>query len=249
MLPLLYHVHHADYVDDLPFWQMLARQQGDPVLELGCGTGRVLLHLYHQSIHMYGLDFCLEMLACLRSLACENPPPIFQADMCSFCLGQLFPLILLPCNTFSMLSSGERQATLSCVRRHLCRGGLFAVSLPNPSVLAQLPRHSEPEIEKIIPHPIDGEPVQIITSWQRTDNIIAFHWMYDHLLADGHVERFSSQVIHTLQPLDAYLAEFKVAGLHVKAIYGDFDRLPYSEETPHLIFLASKDIPETYQET
>jgi len=40
--PALYHCHHKNVTEDLPFWQTLARWQGDPVLELGCGTGRVL---------------------------------------------------------------------------------------------------------------------------------------------------------------------------------------------------------------
>jgi ubiquinone/menaquinone biosynthesis C-methylase UbiE len=45
MFPQLYHIHHNAHTEDLPFWLKLAQQQGGPVLELGCGTGRVLIPL------------------------------------------------------------------------------------------------------------------------------------------------------------------------------------------------------------
>ena len=45
MLPSVYHAHHNRHLEDLPFWLDLAAQTGDPLLELGCGTGRVLIPL------------------------------------------------------------------------------------------------------------------------------------------------------------------------------------------------------------
>ena len=56
MLPLLYHAHHNRYKEDLPFWLELAARHGDPVLELGCGSGRVLLALAQDGYQVYGLD-------------------------------------------------------------------------------------------------------------------------------------------------------------------------------------------------
>ena len=40
-LAMLYHTHHGLHDEDIPFWLALATRYGDPILELGCGTGRV----------------------------------------------------------------------------------------------------------------------------------------------------------------------------------------------------------------
>ena len=65
MFPVLYHSHHNPYQEDIPFWSALAEETQDPVLELGCGTGRVLTHLIQDQRHVYGLDNDLEMLTFL----------------------------------------------------------------------------------------------------------------------------------------------------------------------------------------
>ena len=56
MFPQLYHAHHNRSLEDLPFWLELAAQAGDPILELGCGTGRVLIPLAQAGYHTIGLD-------------------------------------------------------------------------------------------------------------------------------------------------------------------------------------------------
>ena len=122
MFPILYHAHHKRYQEDLPFWLELAARQGDPVLEMGCGSGRVLGPMAEAGYDMYGLDNDPGMLAVLN----ENLSPglvgqthIFAGDFTSFCLSLRFPLIILPCNTYSTLSTGGRQATLERAHQHL----------------------------------------------------------------------------------------------------------------------------------
>jgi SAM-dependent methyltransferase len=241
MLPLLYHAHHSRHLEDLPFWESLARRQGGPVLELGCGSGRVLLPLARLGYPVTGLEQDAGMLRLLR----ENTPPelagrvqLVQADMSAFGFGRIFSLILLPCNTFSTLSARQRLDTLRCVRRSLAPQGLFAASLPNPALLQRLPPRSEPELEESFPHPLDGEPVQVSSGWERTRDRLTIHWHYDHLLPDGRVERFSMQASHALVPVEAYLEEMRSAGLNPAELYGDFDGSPYTPEAPALIIIA-----------
>lgn len=243
MLARLYHAHHNAHQEDLPFWLDLARLQGDPILELGCGSGRVLLPLAQAGHFVLGLESDPDMLVVLR----ENVPPALaervgtiQADMAAFELGQQFALILLPCNTFSTLTAEARRATLDCVQRHLAPQGLFAVSLPNPTLLRKLLGRSQPEVEESFPHPLDGEPVQVSSSWVRTTGHFVVRWDYDHLLPDGNVERFSMQARHALLSTDDYIAELEAAGLSQAALYGDFDRSPYSHQAPYLIVTARR---------
>ncbi len=243
MLPILYHTHHSLHMEDLPFWLDLVQQAGGPVLELGCGTGRLLLPLAKAGCQVCGLDREHSWLVFLRHHlpGSLNPAPqVFAADMANFHLARRFALILLPCNTLSALSSETRLAMLALACQHLSPGGLFAASLPNPAVLAGLPQQSDVEIEEILPHPVDGEPVQVSSAWQRSADQFTVTWYYDHLLPDGQVERFIAQVHHTLQPVGVYTDELHRAGLVVDTLYGDFNQSPYTENSPSLILLARK---------
>ena len=243
MFPILYHAHHKRYQEDLPFWLELAAHQGDPVLELGCGSGRVLRPLAQAGYCVYGLDNDPGMLAVLRDNLTPDLIPrthIFVADFTSFHLELRFPLIILPCNTYNTLSNKERQATLERVHRHLGSGGIFATSLPNPQILKQVLPRSESEVEDTFPHPLDGEPVQVSSTWERTPQHFTVHWHYDHLAPDGSVERLSTQVRHNLVTLQTYVDEIGQAGLQVVNIFGDFDKDPYSGETPFLVLILAR---------
>lgn len=239
--PVLYHAHHSRHMEDLPFWLSLAARQGGPILELGCGTGRVLVALAQAGYPVFGLDRHAGMLAVLREqLPVGTKAHVFQADLARFCLGLQFPLILVPCNTWSTLSGDQRQAALSSVSRHLLPGGLFSASIPNPALLRRQPRHVEAEVEDEFHHPVSGNPVQVSTGWVRDGRSFHLEWYYDHLLPDGRVERLSVKVDHDLAPLEVHRAEFVAAGLDPGEEYGDYDRSPYRPDSPSLILFARK---------
>jgi SAM-dependent methyltransferase len=241
MLPILYHTHHNQYLEDLPFWLDLAKQANGPILELGCGTGRIMLPLIEAGYPVTGLDLNGEMLTYLKSLAARSgisEPNVVQADLTSFQLDQQFPLILLPCNTYSTLNDSQRQSALECIIRHLTPGGVFATSLPNPEWLTNLEDIDDVEVETIFIHPETGNPVQASNEWIRTKDQVEICWHYDHLLPDGQVERLSQATSHWLTPTEAYLEELEAHSFKVKT-YGDFDLEPYSSELPFLIIEAA----------
>jgi SAM-dependent methyltransferase len=242
MFPQLYHTHHSLYLEDLPFWLELACQHPGGILELGCGTGRVLLPLQQAGHAVWGLDNDLQMLRFLRdSLTPQQQEDalVFQADMAHFHLSRKFQLILLPCNTWSTLPSEKRQAALGCIRAQLAPGGAFAVSLPNPAILAAMPRRGEEEIEETFTHPQSGCPVQVSSAWRRSKGHFSVWWHYNHLLPDGQVERLTAHVRHSLEQPEIYIGELEQAGLGIEAVYGDFDRSPFSLESPALILVAA----------
>jgi SAM-dependent methyltransferase len=241
--PVLYHAHHQSYNEDLPFWQSLARWQGDPILELGCGTGRVLIPLAQDGHTVYGIDNSPDMLTFLR----ENVPGelatrlhIVETDMTNFQIDAQFRLILLPCNTYSTFPSKTRITMLTCVFQHLIPGGIFAVSMPNPTSLAALQTNEEPEIETIFSHPESGHPVQVSSTWMKKDNSLMFNWHYDHLIPDGQIERLTTTVQHHLDSVGDYITELITTGFTIKSTYRNFETGSYKPESSLLIILAQK---------
>lgn len=248
MFPLLYHTHHSRHTEDIPFWLALARQSKGDILEMGCGTGRVYIPLLQAlsktQRRVIGIDTDASML---RFLQAQLTAPLIhsalliQEDMSAFHFGMTFDLIILPCNTFSTLTGEERRRTLSRVEAHLAAGGLFAVSIPNPAALADLPGYGEPELEETFSHPADGTPVQVSSYWKKEGTLFDLYWQYDHILPSGDIEQITSRTQHKLLDFQTYLNELQRTGFAKSTIYGDFDFSAYTNESPALILLAQKN--------
>jgi ubiquinone/menaquinone biosynthesis C-methylase UbiE len=121
---------------DAAFYRALAQETGGPVLELACGTGRVLLPIAALGIPCVGVDASPAMLAVLRA---KNPPQnleLMEARMESFDLGgRQFRLVTCPFRAFQHLLDVEAQlAALANVRRHLAPGGMFAFDIFDPKL-------------------------------------------------------------------------------------------------------------------
>jgi SAM-dependent methyltransferase len=150
------YIDYAEYYDfdiasapfaDIPFYMHYAQQCGAPILELACGTGRVLIPLAQAGFTMYGVDLSENMLAvCHRKVeetGVADRVHLTCANMAAFdLLCKDFALIYIPVRSFMHLFTCADQ--LSCVQRvydHLRWGGLFILDLYAPSfqMLAQEP--------------------------------------------------------------------------------------------------------------
>lgn len=138
-------VECGSYSADLPLWEELAERCGGPVLELGCGTGRVALHLARRGHRVYGLDCDPGLLAVLAERAAElrpsgvgkksaavNEPSVvpIQADARSFELDEPIGLALAPTHLLQLLpDAADRAECLRSVAAALRPGGLFAAAI------------------------------------------------------------------------------------------------------------------------
>lgn len=125
------------YAADLPLWEKLAERLGGSVLELGCGTGRVALHLARRGHEVIGLDSDPELLAVLEERGAELPLSTLEADAREFELGGPVSLALAPTHLLQLLADAEERAeSLRCIASALEPGGLLAASiieeLPEP---------------------------------------------------------------------------------------------------------------------
>ena len=135
-LEVLWHdVECGGYGADLELWRELAAECGGPVLELGCGTGRVALDLAARGHEVTGLDSDAALVGALAARARDLGRRVHAevADARSFDLGRTFSLVLAPMQVLQLLGGpAGRRAALGAVRRHLRPGGLFAPALADP---------------------------------------------------------------------------------------------------------------------
>jgi SAM-dependent methyltransferase len=120
------------YDGDIGLWRELAGESGGPILDLGCGTGRVALDLARQGHSVQGLDIDAELVAALNERAGKAGVPAVASagDGRAFELADRFAIVLAPMQFIQVLGGGgERLACLRCARRHLRPGGLVAVAI------------------------------------------------------------------------------------------------------------------------
>ena len=123
-------VECGSYSADLALWETLAAETEGAVLDLGCGTGRVALHLARRGHEVLGLDIDPALIAALRRRGAELPLRTVLADARDFELEERVGLALAPMQTLQLLDDSEQR--VACLRRvsdHLRPGGRFAAAI------------------------------------------------------------------------------------------------------------------------
>ena len=237
---------------DVAFYVDAARESRGPVLELGCGTGRVLIPTARAGIEIMGLDASEGMLdACRRRLRDEPPDvqrraSLQRGDMRDFELGRTFRLVTIPFRPFQHLVTVQEQlACLAAVRRHLEPDGRLVFDVFNPSIhrLAKPADGAEADEEPPFTLP-DGRVVirqHRILERDLIKQINTSELVYHVTHPDGHRER----LVHRLQMrcIFRFEAEHLLAraGFGLDHVYADFDRSPYGSQYPgELIFVARR---------
>jgi SAM-dependent methyltransferase len=123
-------VECGSYGADLALWSELAAGARGRLLDLGCGTGRVGLHLARRGHEVTGLDLHAELVDAFNDRAAGIPARAVLGDARGFALAERFALALAPMQLLQLFeSSAERIACMRCVAGHLCDGGRAAFAL------------------------------------------------------------------------------------------------------------------------
>lgn len=252
--PALYDAVYADRADG-PFWQAIAVDASGPLLELGCGTGRVLLPLARAGCELTGLDVSADMLARCRARLESEPPEVrrrvmlVEADMASFDLGRRFAAITCPFGGFQQLRTVEQQlACLDRCRAHLLPRGALVLDLPNPDPAPAAYAGDEPADAEATAELADwtgGRRIRwwvTVTGYERSQQWSDCEVTFEIIAADGATRRFSHVI--SLRYIFRYELEHLLvrAGFRVVALYGDYDRSPFADASPAMIVVAQPSV-------
>jgi SAM-dependent methyltransferase len=236
---------------DQEFYLDYARAAGGKILELGCGTGRLLIPIAAAGHEVVGLDLSEHMLARCRDRLAGQPPDVqararvIQGDMTDFCLEGAFALITVPFRAFQHLLSVEQQlACLRCAHRHLVHGGKLILDLFQVNLRYLVDPTSANEKEDfsgvVLPGGRTLRRTHRIAGWHRVEQYNDIEMFYYVAHADGHTDRlvqafpfryfFRYEVRHLLARCGFAAAE----------LFGSFDRRPLRDDSPEMIFVAER---------
>jgi len=227
---------------DIDFYAKLALERPGAVLELGCGTGRVLLELVRRGVAAVGLDSSRRMLEKLHERAGSQAPPTVCAQMQAFDLApRRFQFIYSAFRAFQHLYAVEDQlACLHNVFQHLEPGGRFAFDVFKPR-LASMLNPSEPEAGDLRFEVEGKEVIRYVTlERQLHRQLIEARMRFETHEADGVVHN-EVEVIHM-----RWFTHFELlhlvarAGFQPVEIYGDFDGSPVRDDSPELVVVATR---------
>jgi SAM-dependent methyltransferase len=237
---------------DVAFFVEAAKESGGPVLEVGCGTGRILIPTARAGVEIAGLDLSPHMLAVCRERLKTEPEQVcsrvrlVEGDMRHFELSGTFSLVTLPFRPFQHLTTvGDQLACLACIHHHLETGGKLILDIFNPwlEALARQNFGEEMAEEPEFTMP-DGRHVirrHKITSRDVFNQINYVELIYYVTHPDGRQERLVQSF--PMKYLFRFEAEHLLvrAGFEVEQLYADYDKSPYGSKYPgELIFVARK---------
>lgn len=244
-----YDLIHAELTEDVPLVLTLARQGKGTVLELGCGTGRLLLPLARAGHSVIGLDKSPAMLAKARERLSAEPQEVqdrvrlVEGDMADFDLGEHVGLTIILFNTLLHLEREAMARTLKVVGRHMDDNGRLFIDVVNPLLAAQTPDDRMLTLERVMVEPETGRKVvQMASSWVDLQmQVLHITWLFDAGPAEGGpVERMVFEAeYYYLYPHEVELM-LKKAGFRMARTFGGYDGRPYDEDSDRLLVLASK---------
>ena len=234
---------------DLPFYVDLAKKIGGPVLEMGCGTGRVLLPIARAGIEIHGLDSSMAMLKILRNQVqhesgeVQNRIAVHEGDMRQFRGKQKYKLITIPFRPMQhMYTVADQASALKTAAFHLQDDGILAFDVFSPNFQLIESGVGEEKLELEWP----SQPGRTVRRYFRKESVDKINQTFSATFIYRTYER-EICVSEETEPLKmSYYtypqlkALFQLADLQTIEEYGSFKKTPLNNEAKEMIFLLKK---------
>jgi SAM-dependent methyltransferase len=236
---------------DLPFYLELAEQIGGPILEVACGTGRVLLSIARKGIEIHGVDNSRPMLKILEDNLAREPHEVrervrlHEGDMRDFRLVARYPLVIIPFRPMQHMHTVEDQVSaLTTAAAHLNDTGLLAFDVFYPKFEMITARMGEevPEMEWTP----SSDPTTVVRRYFRKESvdkinqIFSFTFFYRTFRADQLILEETEAFKLSYFTYPHLRALFLLAGLEPVTEYGSFAKTPLDNSAEQMIFLLRK---------
>ncbi len=237
----LYDLVHNDKAGEaqIAFYQKQIERYGEPVLELGCGSGNYLVALSENLENIVGLDISEEMLGAAQRKASSQgvSTDLHVGDMRSFEIDQKFKLIFVAGNSLQhLLTLEDVESCFASVRKHLFPFGKFIVEVFNPS----LPLLCRESGKRYFIGEYQTEEGRIAVTenvfYDAATQINHINWHYKHQFKkEEQTVSFTMRQFFP-QELDALFGhnDFKI-----EAKYGDFDESAFTSDSRKQIIIAT----------
>ncbi|MBV8719441.1 MAG: class I SAM-dependent methyltransferase [Chloroflexi bacterium] len=233
---------------DLPLYLELAQRQGPRVLEVACGSGRVLVPLAKAGCEVVGIDASPHMLALARSKldAAGLNADLRHEDMRSFDLDRHdFDLAIIAVKSFAYLTEAADQLKcLEAIGGHLRSGGMLAMDLmhPRPEWVSALRGSMKDDLLQHVPESgFSLSRVESVVSTDLARQVRVIRSIYETVDDHGQVidKRFVEWPYRWMHRFEAEHLLHR-AGFEVQHVYGGYAREPFTSDSPTMLFLATR---------
>ena len=252
----LYDVEHAGFTDDIDCFLNFITAVGDPVLELACGTGRLLLPIADAGFRVTGIDRSPAMLRraaiAVNEAGLSERVQLHEGDMTEAALapGGPFGVVIIALNGLLHASDlGTQRAILNAARAALDPRGLLLLDVFHPT----------PDALRAFDHTVAHEGTWHLPSGERVDKfstrrvfparqLIQTDVWYDRIDKDGHVRRIATSFpMRYLHPGEIELL-LEVAGFAEWQFYGSYELDPFDDHADRIIVAAEATAaPSTFR--
>jgi SAM-dependent methyltransferase len=203
--------------------------EGD-ALELGIGTGRLAIPLTTRGVRVHGIELSSAMVAQLRSKPVGRDIPVTIGDFATTRAAGSFSVAYLVRNTIMNLTTQDEQ--VECFRNvaaHLERGGVFVIEVIVPT-LRRLPPGETVRAFNVSPTHLGFDE---FVDFEAQISVSHHYWVND-----GCLETFAAPFRY-VWPSELYLMA-RLAGLTRRGRWADWDRTPFTAESPSHVSVWEK---------
>ena len=240
-----YDAIHAGFREDIGLWLSFAGRTDRPVLEVGCGTGRIALELAKAGHIVVGIDPSRAMLDRARQKADDDAVDVelIEGSLTDLALeAGHYGFILVPQDVFLYCENGEEQlAWLRAIAGALQFNGTLAIDLPGPALWLDPSANGQPVL--VFAGETDGG--EAFDAWHVHEDDLAAQtrWLrvtYEQVDDEGLVRRRQSE--HQLRYVYRFEIEYllAMAGLVLADVYGDYDLGSLTNDSDRMIVIARR---------
>jgi ubiquinone/menaquinone biosynthesis C-methylase UbiE len=230
---------------DVAFWRRVASKADGPVLELGCGTGRVSLPLARGGVELVGVDRSEQMLARARKqiLRSSNSQLLKSLRLVRADIRQLpfedetYPMVIAPYGILqSLIRPKDLTAALASVARVIARGGAFGIDL-----VPDVPKWREYENRVQLRGRARGAQLTLIESVRQDPkrHLTTFEQTYIERRGT-HVREHRFDLTFRTLSVRQMTRQLERAGFRVDAVLGDYRGRPWDDRADVWIIMAKK---------